>query len=472
MWKNFGFQVRQEVLSEQNVDKLREARQRYMAHQQRLQRETVEHAARLEAKAEAKLADLPSHSLHTDPAVLDRKRQVIEAALFVRGGPLTAKKISHLVRGSFDAGFVEQAVVGRQRRVNVQVDAAVRIADTLSRNVQPGDADRSPWPFRVHAATGEVFVSDKGRFEYTTNWTGALRLFDALVSMGKGRVADHERARQLVSDWLRAYPLSTQRWGPFFEDINIYSDTQINAGTMALYILEHPSWIPDGQAAVRRILDWANEKFGNPTWSRYGVLAANEQTAYEVPGNSHTSREASLELLWAEAAGDATRKAQAIRNLNWATYMVDTDGKNRYYHDDVWLTDGYGTDPEATFLVNEREIWFVPVVNPDGYVWNEVTDPSGGGLWRKNRRDNPSTCEGVDINRNYGYQWGGSGASPDECDETYRGTAAWSEPETRAVRDFVSSRRFVTADSYHSNAALVLYPWGYTVAPPPDSGSM
>jgi hypothetical protein len=160
--------------------------------------------------------------------------------------------------------------------------------------------------------------------------------------MGRGRVADYERARRLVGGWLQKHPLKSQRWGPFFEDINIYSDTQINAGTMALYILENPGWMPDGLAAVRRILDWGNAKFGNPTWARYGVLATNEQTAYEVPGNSHTSRQASLELMWAEAAGDPSRQAQAIRNLSWATYMVDTDGKNRYYHDDIWLTDGYG----------------------------------------------------------------------------------------------------------------------------------
>jgi hypothetical protein len=78
-----------------------------------------------------------------------------------------------------------------------------------------------------------VFVSKNGRFDYTTNWTGALRLFDSLVALGKGRVTEYERARRLVSYWLRAHPLKSQRWGPFFEDINIYSDTQINAGTMA-----------------------------------------------------------------------------------------------------------------------------------------------------------------------------------------------------------------------------------------------
>jgi hypothetical protein len=136
--------------------------------------------------------------------------------------------------------------------------------------------------------------------------------------------------------------MKTQRWGPFFEDINIYSDTQINAGTLALYLLEHPGWAQDGVAEVRRILDACDRRFGNPLWQRYGARPTNEQTAYEVPGNSHTSREASLELLWSEASGDGSRRAQAVRNLNWATYMVDSDGKNRYYHDDVWLTDGYG----------------------------------------------------------------------------------------------------------------------------------
>jgi hypothetical protein len=241
--------------------------------------------------------------------------------------------------GAFGAELVVlHKITGEPR----YLDAAIGIADTLAGNVRPGDAERSPWPFRVHAATGEVFVSKNGRFDYTTNWTGALRLFDSLATMGRGPVADYERARRLVGGWLQTHPLKSQRWGPFFEDINIYSDTQINAGTLALYILENPGWMEDGRGAVRRILDWGNAKFGNPLWSRYGVLATNEQTAYEVPGNSHTSRQASLELMWAEASGDPSRKAQAVRNLNWATYMVDTDGKNRYYRDDIWLTDGYG----------------------------------------------------------------------------------------------------------------------------------
>ncbi|MGE5125108.1 MAG: hypothetical protein ACM3PV_02375 [Betaproteobacteria bacterium] len=241
--------------------------------------------------------------------------------------------------GSFGAELLVLYEITGERRY---LETAVRIADTLARNARPGDAERSPWPFRVHATTGETYASKNGRFDYTTNWTGALRLFDGLIALREGRLADYERTRRLVSDWLRQYPLRTQRWGPFFEDIDVYSDTQINAGTLALYVLENPGWLADGVAAVRRILDGCDRRFGNPLWAKYGARPTNEQTAYEVPGNSHTSRQASLELLWAEASGDASRKAQAIRNLSWATYMVDSDGKNRYYHDDVWLTDGYG----------------------------------------------------------------------------------------------------------------------------------
>ena len=131
------------------------------------------------------------------------------------------------------------------------------------------------------------------------------------------------------------------------------------------------------------------------------------------------------------------------------------------------LLENYGSDPEATFLVDEREIWFIPVMNPDGYVYNEMV--SSDMMWRKNRRDNPSSCEGVDMNRNYDINFGGTGSSGDECDQTYRGPSAFSEPETQALRDFILAHDFITHDSYHSVAALLLYPLGYTYDPAPDA---
>jgi len=135
------------------------------------------------------------------------------------------------------------------------------------------------------------------------------------------------------------------------------------------------------------------------------------------------------------------------------------------------LLDGYGVDPLLTALVDSRHIWILPIVNPDGYVW--VESHSGGqssNWWRKNRRPNGDGTIGVDLNRNYGIQWGydDTGSSPVGSSETYRGAAPFSEPETAALRDFVASRSFTIAVSFHSYGDLVLYPWGYDRLDTPD----
>ena len=112
----------------------------------------------------------------------------------------------------------------------------------------------------------------------------------------------------------------------------------------------------------------------------------------------------------------------------------------------------------------------MPFVNPDGYVYNEVIASNGGGMWRKNRREVNFTDYGVDPNRNYGDHWGFDdfGSSPLPEDETYRGTAAFSEPEIQAVRDFVDSNDFVITINYHSVAALFLWAPGYQDFYTPD----
>lgn len=136
-----------------------------------------------------------------------------------------------------------------------------------------------------------------------------------------------------------------------------------------------------------------------------------------------------------------------------------------------YLLENYGTDPLATHIVNTRELYFVPCVNPDGYVYNETTDPLGGGMWRKNRRDNGDGSFGVDLNRNYGYAWGidDLGSSPDPSSDTYRGASAFSEPEIQALRDFIIGREFATRHSHHCRGHLLLYPWGHINTLCPDS---
>ncbi|MBK7379429.1 MAG: immune inhibitor A [Ignavibacteriales bacterium] len=135
-----------------------------------------------------------------------------------------------------------------------------------------------------------------------------------------------------------------------------------------------------------------------------------------------------------------------------------------------YLLENYGTDPEATYLVDNREIYFIPCINVDGYEYNRQTDPNGGGMWRKNRKNNGTGCWGVDLNRNFSYKWAynNSGSSSNSCDETYRGSSAFSEPETQAIRDFVEAHNFKTTFNYHTYSNLLLYPWGYINQPTPD----
>lgn len=135
-----------------------------------------------------------------------------------------------------------------------------------------------------------------------------------------------------------------------------------------------------------------------------------------------------------------------------------------------YLLENYGTDPLITYLLDERELFFVPCVNPDGYVHNQATNPAGGGMWRKNRRNNGDGTFGVDLNRNYGHQWGidDSGSSPNPMSDTYRGPSPFSEPETQAMRDFIEGRSFVTKHSHHCRGHLLIHAWGWGPAPCPD----
>ena len=226
------------------------------------------------------------------------------------------------------------------------LNTAIRIADTLAARISPGDANNSPWPFRVNALTGKVAEQEQNgtsyTASYTTNWSPTLRLFDGLEQLKEGHVEEYRKASRTVTAWLKKYPLLTDKWGPFFEDIPQYSDTEINADTMAAYILTHRSWGPSWQKDAAAILRWSEDRLGNHNFETLHVVPQNEQTAYPVPGNSHTARHASVELLYCEKTGDNSRKEPAIRRLNWATYSVDVDGKNRYPNDDIWLTDGYG----------------------------------------------------------------------------------------------------------------------------------
>jgi len=129
-----------------------------------------------------------------------------------------------------------------------------------------------------------------------------------------------------------------------------------------------------------------------------------------------------------------------------------------------YVLENYGTNEEITYLVNNTQLFFVPCINPDGYLHNESTNPNGGGMWRKNRRLNSGGSYGVDLNRNYSYGWGTTGTSATQSNDTYRGTAPFSEPETQAMRWLVQNHNFVTAFNAHTFAEDILFPIGTTTA--------
>ncbi|NBE82670.1 zinc carboxypeptidase [Micromonospora sp. NEAU-HG-1] len=134
------------------------------------------------------------------------------------------------------------------------------------------------------------------------------------------------------------------------------------------------------------------------------------------------------------------------------------------------FTDSYGSDSRITNIVNSREIWIVPTVNPDGSEYDIATGSYRS--WRKNRQPNSgSTAVGTDLNRNWGYKWGCCGGSSGSASSlTYRGPSAFSAPETKAMRDFVNSRvvggvQQIKANiDWHTYSQLILWPFGYTTA--------
>src|SRR3989338_1806408 len=183
--------------------------------------------------------------------------------------------------------------------------------------------------------------------------------------------------------------------------------------------------------------------------------------------------------------GDSWEKAQGIADRDiWAMKISDNPDSEEDDESDVLivgchharelisveiplaivraLTDKYPADARIKYLVDNREVWIIPMLNPDGHVYVEEVNST----WRKNRNTNGnsnSLYQGVDLNRNYGFKWGydNTGSSPQTKSETYRGTAPFSEPETQAIKDLMEEHDFALGLSYHSYGNSFLFPWGY-----------
>jgi len=148
------------------------------------------------------------------------------------------------------------------------------------------------------------------------------------------------------------------------------------------------------------------------------------------------------------------------------------------------ICEQYAGNAELHADVDRLEIYIIPVANPDGLVQTWLDGVNANGLeWRKNRRLNPGGSYGVDLNRNWGFQWaavpapadaGGSYGNATETTDVYYGTGPFSEPETQVVRDFLATLPNLKAfEDIHTYSELYLAPWRYTsVVLPPGSQTL
>jgi hypothetical protein len=207
----------------------------------------------------------------------------------------------------------------------------------------------------------------------------------------------------------------------------------------------------------------AQTTWGNPsntitnngqTYSGQGGTRWNPQTIYyvRITGNESGTPEGT--------------KPQILLTSMIHSREVNALMNNMYF---MWyLIENYDLDPAIKNLVDNNELYFVPVVNPDGLRWNQHLSSTGGGMQRKNLRpntggtSNSSSNRGVDLNRNFDYFWGsaGIGSSSNEFSDSYRGPSAASEPETQIMVDFIQNRNFQTGLWNHTFANSIPHPYG------------
>jgi hypothetical protein len=136
------------------------------------------------------------------------------------------------------------------------------------------------------------------------------------------------------------------------------------------------------------------------------------------------------------------------------------------------LTDGYGKRADITALLDSREVHIIPMANPDGHAVVEEGYRTGNKDMMVKRKST-SPPRGVDLNRNWDWHWGqGAGSSSNPGSGKYRGPAPFSEPEPKAIADYVAKVRPGLFIDWHSPGKDVLYPWGDTKDPPPDAFGM
>ncbi|MFI5132270.1 MAG: Ig-like domain-containing protein, partial [Chitinophagales bacterium] len=219
-------------------------------------------------------------------------------------------------------------------------DAAIQAANVLASKIRVGTVNQSPWPFRVKASDGTVIE------QYCSNIIPPIALFDDLMAEGLGNVSAYQTARTAAWNWMMTFPMQNNVWAQYFEDVGPQSNynsnlNQLNAMTVATYLLEHPEFDPSWEAHVRGLITWVENTFGQ---SSFGSTTIREQQVFFFAMGSHTSRYASVNAMLYEKTGDLVAKEKAYRSFNWATYMTRNNGVviDGPEVNNQWFSDGYG----------------------------------------------------------------------------------------------------------------------------------
>jgi hypothetical protein len=208
---------------------------------------------------------------------------------------------------------------------------------------------------------------------------------------------------------------------------------------------------------------------GQKTWGNPSDNYTNQQDNGPATYSGIGSTRWDPETIWyVRITGDESTSSQGSKPQMLFTSMIHSREvsalmNNIYF---MWyIIENYDTDPAIQELVDNNELYFVPVVNPDGLRWNETLSSAGGGSQRKNLRPNTGGTgysRGVDLNRNFDYFWGYNniGSSGTQTDSDYRGPSAESEPETQIMVDFITTRSIKSGVWNHSYANSVPHPYG------------
>ncbi|XP_041852432.1 carboxypeptidase A5 [Melanotaenia boesemani] len=266
------------------------------------------------------------------------------------------------------------------------------------------------------------------------------------------RVPSH--TLQSVTDYLESLDID---YSTMIEDLQVLLDEELE---------EMESAVLDSEPRSTDSFNYATYHPINEIYSFQDMLVAENPNMVSkiVIGQSFEGRPLNVLKF---STGGTNRPAiwidTGIHSREWVTQASGTWFAKKIVTD-------YGRDPVLTAILDKMDIFLEIVTNPDGYYYTH----SNNRMWRKTRKPNPgSSCVGVDPNRNWDAGFGQPGASSSPCSETYRGPSAHSEPEVKAIVDFVKSHGNIKAFvSIHSYSQMLLYPYGYTYTPAKDEAEL